>query len=179
MTRPLPWLLSLPLMAAGCLGAHSLAYRLVGSDEPEVSHSYLTLAPLVLAIGVALGAVGAARSALERRTQGGAPAYLFALLPPLGFTLQEFLEHAFIAGALPLEPAFGVGLLLQLPFALCALLVARSLLRVAETAGELLRRVISTRRRPPVLLRPPLIDVRPRIGALASAQAGRAPPPSS
>jgi hypothetical protein len=178
--RRLPWLLSLPLMAAGCLAAHSAAYRLVEHTAAEPSHGYLAMAPLVLAIAVALGVVAALRSVLAEQSAAGVPPYLFALLPPLAFTLQEHLERALPGGGgaleTALEPAFLLGLLLQAPFALCALLAARGLLRVAEAAGTLLSP------RPPRTLRPPLVRPpafaldAPRLSALASPQSGRAPP---
>jgi hypothetical protein len=181
--RRLSWLLSLPLIAAGCLGAHSVAYRLVEPSTPEADHGYLALAPLVLAIGIAIGVVAALRSALARQARTGAPIYLFALLPPLAFTLQEHLERAFQVGPAALEtalePAFVLGLALQLPFALCSLIVARSLCQVAEAARALLGRRQALRLRPPIVLRPALVLGAPRVSALASPHAGRAPPPAA
>jgi hypothetical protein len=178
--RRLPWLLSLPLMAAGCLAAHSAAYRLIEHSAAQPAHGYLGLAPLLVAIGVALGVVAALRSVLAGSEPAGAPPYLFALLPPLAFTLQEHLERALQSGGgapeTALEPAFLLGLLLQLPFALCALVVTRALLRVAEAAGTLLSPRLPRALRPPIV-RPPAFTVdAPRLSALASPQAGRAPP---
>jgi hypothetical protein len=176
----LPWFLSLPLMAAGCLGAHSAAYRLVEPSGAEAGHGYLAFAPLVLAIGLAVGVVAALHSALARRTQSGAPVYLFALLPPLAFGFQEHLERGLQDGwtALDtvLEPAFLIGLALQLPFALCALALARSVVRAAEAASEVFGRTPALRIRPPIVLRPALVLHAPRASALASPHAGRAPP---
>jgi hypothetical protein len=175
----LPWLLSLPLMAAGCLGAHSAAYRLIEHSAAEPAHGYLGLAPLLLAIGVALGVVAALRSVLAGHRPAGAPTYLFALLPPLAFTLQEHLERALQGGGAlqtALEPAFLLGLVLQLPFAVCALVVARSLFRVAEATGALLSFRVPRPLRPPILRRPAFTVDAPRLPALASPQTGRAPP---
>jgi hypothetical protein len=178
--RRLPWLLSLPLMAAGCLGAHSAAYRLVEPAGQEPAHDYLTIVPLLIAIGVAVGLVAALGSVLAGRSGAGAPVHLFALLPPLAFTLQEHLERAFQPGTTALgtalEPAFLVGLALQLPFALGALAVARSLLRVAEAAAGALLRVTRRRIRPPRTLRPALFLDTPPLPARSSRRAGRAPP---
>jgi hypothetical protein len=177
-SRPLPWLLSLPLMAAGCLAAHSVAYRLVEHSAPEPAHGYLGLAPLLAAIGVALGVVATLRSVLAGHSSPGPPPHLFAVLPPLAFTLQEHLERGLQGGAAlgtVLEPVFLLGLLLQLPFALCALVVARSLLRVAKAAGSLLSPRPLRALRPPIVRSPATIDP-PRLSALASPQAGRAPP---
>jgi hypothetical protein len=174
----LPWLLSLPLMAAGCLGAHSAAYRLAGTAA-EPSHGYLALAPLLLAIGLALGMVAALRSMWVGCRRGGVPVRLFALLPPLAFTLQEHLERALQGGAAletALEPAFVLGLSFQLPFALCSLVLARSLLRVAKAARVLLSRRLRLPLRPAIVRPPAFIIDAPRLSALASRQAGRAPP---
>jgi hypothetical protein len=177
--RPLPWLLSLPLMAAGCLGAHSAAYTLVEPAAAEPAHGYLTIAPFLLAIGVALGLIAALATVVAGRSRAGVPVGLFALLPPLAFTLQEHLERAFQPGATALgtalEPVFLVGLALQLPFAVGALAVARGLLRAAEAAGALFR-LPSGRIRPPRILRSALVLDTPRLPALSSRHAGRAPP---
>jgi hypothetical protein len=179
--RRLPWLLSMPLIAGGCLGAHSAAHRLVEPSTPEGMHGYLAPAPLLIAIGVAFGLVAALRSVLAGKPRGGAPSYVFALLPPLAFTLQEHLERAVHDGAgaleVAVEPAFLLGLALQLPFALCSLVLARSLFRVAEAACGLLDRRRSLRRSRTVVVRPPLLLDVPRVSVLASPHAGRAPPP--
>jgi hypothetical protein len=178
MGRRLPWLLMLPLMAAGCLAAHSAAYRLV-EPTAEPAHGYLAIAPLVLAVGIALGVVAAVRSALAGRIGAGGPVYLFALLPPLAFTLQEHLERAFQPGestfGTALEPGFLAGLALQLPFALFALVIARTLLRAVEAAGALLRPPARALRTPPILQPAYFVDA-PRPPALSSPHAGRAPP---
>jgi hypothetical protein len=176
----LPWLLSLPLMAAGCLGAHSAAYRLIEHSAREPAHGYLGLAPLLIAIGVALGVVAALRSVLAGHAPAGVPPYLFAILPPLAFTLQEYLERALQGGGSPfataLEPAFLLGLALQLPFALCAFALARSLFRAAGAAGSLLSVRLPRPLRPPIVRPPAFVVDAPRLSALASPQVGRAPP---
>jgi len=174
-TRRLPWLLSLPVMAAGCLAAHSVAYRLTDPPLAETEHGYLALAPLVLALGIALGLLRAA----ARRTRTGMPVQLFALLPPLAFIVQEHLERALQGGealGTALEPAFLLGLALQLPFAACSLLVARSFCRVAEAAGA----AFAPRPAPPLRCtashRPVFSVDLPRRSPLASPQCSRAPP---
>jgi hypothetical protein len=177
--RRLPWLLSLPLMAAACLAAHSAAYRLVEPAAPEPAHGYLTIASLLVAIALAVGLVALIASVAAGRSRAVMPVRLFALLPPLAFTLQEHLERAFQPGVGALEtaqdPVFVVGLALQLPFALGALAVARCLLRAADATGALFRRR-SRRGRPPRSIRPALSLDSPRSPALASRHAGRAPP---
>jgi hypothetical protein len=170
----------LPLMMAGCLAAHSVAYRLVEREDAGAGHGYLALAPLALAVALPLGAAAALRSAVRGRSEASGRLWVFALLPPLAFTFQEHLEQAFFAGALPLdtalEPGFLVGLVLQLPFAVCALIVARALLRAAEVVGALLERRRAARPRPPAVLRPAFVVGTPRPPALSSRHAGRAPP---
>src|SRR5713226_8747903 len=146
MRQRLPWLLALPLMAAGSLAAHSLSYLFVSARAAEGAGeaserasrgggSYLVLFLGILA-ATAVAATGA-RLLLSRRQRGSAVSpWLFFVLPPLAFALQEFAERVLRAEAFPfqaaLEPRFLLGLLLQLPFGLLALLVARALLRVVE-----------------------------------------------
>ena len=154
--RAATWLLSLPLMVTGSQVAHVLAYRLVYPDAQvrlrdllATGHGYMAGSPAWLT--VALGALGvvellgigwsAAGVVRGRRTAPVAPV-AFALLPMIGFTLQEFLER-WLAGAtfpwwLVLQPTFRIGLVLQLPFALVMYVVARELLRVAERLGKVL-----------------------------------------
>jgi hypothetical protein len=174
-SRRLPWLLSLPVMAAGCLAAHSVAYRLTDPPLEEAEHGYLAFAPFVLALVIALGLVRAA----ARHTRGGVPVQLFALLPPLAFTLQEHLERALQGGdalGTALEPAFLLGLALQLPFAVCSLLVARSLCRVAEAAGAVFAPRAAAPLRVTTARRPVFgVDLL-RLSPLAARQCGRAPP---
>jgi hypothetical protein len=191
MRRRLPWLLALPVMAAGSLAAHSLSYLFVsaraGESGAEVSEragsgdaGYLVLFLGILA-ATAVVAAGA-RLLLGRRCRRGAglSPWLFFSLPPLAFTLQELSERLLRAEAFPfhaaLEPRFLLGLLLQLPFGLLALLLARLLLRVVERlVGALARpktaRLLaivswSTRQAPDL----------PRIPALALGYPQRGPP---
>jgi hypothetical protein len=173
----LPWLLSLPVMGAGCLAAHSAAYRVADSTTPAGTHSYLGAAPLLLAIGMAVAVVAALHAATAGGDRGGASVRLFALLPPLAFALQEHLERALQGGdalGTALEPAFLLGLALQLPFALCSLILARSLLRAARAALRPAQ-TQAARRRAAVVQPPSLVDL-PRHPALSFPQAGRAPP---
>ena len=139
---------------------------------------------LLLGALAALALVGLARRALGSRrggTVGEVSAWTFFLLPPGAFALQELAERLLRAESFPfhaaLEPRFLVGLLLQLPFGLVALLTARLLLRVAERLGRALGR-----ERPPGLAKPRALRVPadradlPRIPALALGYAERGPP---
>jgi len=152
MKRSSPWLVAIPLMLAGSQVAHTLAYR---SEYPNAllrarvlaatGHRYLDYLPLVLGLGGAvllLSLVFAVDESRQGRTVRALPAWAFALVSPLGFTLQELSERALHGGAAQLStllgPTFLVGLLLQLPFGLVAFLVARLLLRAAARVGRVL-----------------------------------------
>jgi hypothetical protein len=165
MRARLPTLLLLvPLLAGGWLAAHELAYRLVAPGTHErhellarSGHGYLHWVQLATALCVALVFVGIALAARQAGTGCGgtrSPAHRLALLPPLGFFLQEHLERLVHSGGFPvntvLEPTFLVGLLLQLPLALLAYFLARLLLDAAESLGLALsassrRRFVSAR----------------------------------
>jgi hypothetical protein len=183
--------LALALMASGSVFAHSLAYQIVSPSAAERArvlresgHGYLAFAPtfLVLSLTVVLfAAAGAATLSARGRPRLDPPSWFFALLPPLGFAVQEHVERLLHDGTLPfsaaLEPTFLVGLLLQLPFALFALLIARALLRVAHAVG----RVLAPRRgmdrlRPSAPPAPPASPALPGISVLALRRAERAPP---
>jgi hypothetical protein len=187
------WLTVVPLMLAGTEVAHALAYRLVYPDAAvrwrvlaATGHGYLGLAPLLLGVGGAValaGLLGGIVDTARRRPPRAVPAWAFGLLPLAAFTLQEFLERWLALGGLPWwmveQPTFRIGLLLQLPFACAAFLLARLLLRVVERVGVALRGA-----RPLTLaagqsswsLAPVSLL---RLSALALGHAERGPPASS
>src|SRR5205823_1593512 len=79
--------------------------------------------------------------------------WFFFVLPPLAFALQELAERLLHAESFPFyaafEPRFLLGLLLQIPFGLLALLVARAFLRVVERlVGALAKPRVRLRRAP-------------------------------
>ncbi|HEY5058135.1 MAG TPA: hypothetical protein VII51_03870 [Gaiellaceae bacterium] len=178
-------------MAAGSELAHALAFHIVYPETHvrlrellATGHGYTSAMPLFLGLGgamelVALAAVVA--GGVRHRGRDAVPPWAFALLPMLGFTLQEFLERLFVGAGFPwwmvLQPTFRIGLLLQLPVALVVFVVARLLLRVADRAGAALRTA---------LRRPRLAAGRiawaaapfspPHIAVLATGHAGRGPP---
>jgi hypothetical protein len=189
------WLLSFPLMVVGSQGAHVLAYRFVYpnahlrlSELLATGHGYMVGYPAFLPILLAV--IGAAElvgvgwvlaGSVRRSPQRPVPAWAFALLPMLGFTLQEILERWLAGGRFPwwivLQPTFRVGLLLQLPIALVVFLAARLLLRVADRVGGVLRGAVARPRVIGVLLRWVVLEVcPPRRGALASGHSVRGPP---
>ena len=144
------WAVVLPLMLAGTEVAHALAYRIVypiASVRWHVlatsGHGYMGYAPLVFGIASAVMLAGFASMVVDiarRRPSRPLPAWAFALLPILGFTVQEFTERLLATDSLPWwmfeQPTFRVGVLLQLPFALSGYLIARFLLRAAERVAE-------------------------------------------
>jgi hypothetical protein len=158
MRRGLAWAVAVPLMLAGSQAAHALAYRWAYPQAHmrlrtllDTGHGYFTWLPLVFGIAGAAALVSlalAARDATRGRHHSGLPAAAFALLPPLGFVLQEVLELSLHTGTFGwralLAPTFLPGLVLQLPFALAAYLATRLLLRAAVRIG----RALGPRRRP-------------------------------
>jgi hypothetical protein len=169
---------SLPVIAGGSLVAHSLAHRLVGSaGADQHTHDYLSRAPTVLAIafGFSLAALAVALRTAEGHLR--APAWLFALAPPVGFAVQEHLERALQGDSTArtaLEATFALGVALQLPFALLAYVAARILFRaVASVVTRLAPRRM--RLRVPPLARPVYRVSLPRP-ALAGSCSGRGPP---
>jgi len=192
--RVATWLLSFPLMIVGSQVAHVVAYRLVYPSAPirlselvSTGHRYMgspaylpMLLGLVFAaelVGIGWALAGSVRHSLRRPV----PPWAFALLPMLAFTLQELLERWLSSSSFPwwmvLQPTFRVGLLLQLPFALGAHLLARLLLRVADHVGRRLRGTVGRFGLGFVSLTWVVRDFcSPRLGALASGHAGRGPP---
>jgi hypothetical protein len=184
-----PWLVAIPLMVAGSLSAHEVSYWLVVPDAAaratvlEASgHGYLSEAPLVLGV---LGAVllAALAGRVVSSLRGAAPARLAPLpvflVPLLGFALQEHLERLLHAGELPvsaaLEPTFLIGLALQLPFALAALMIARMLVHAAdEVARALVADPPRPTARPIRAVRHAARDAvsRPRVAALGFTERG-------
>lgn len=125
MTARACWSLVLSLSAAGTLAGHEAAYRLAGTETDDL-HGYLEHAPqilLALLLPAALVAVSA--------TRGAPRPWLFALLGVSGFTLLEYAErlaHGETPWLLFVTPLYLLGLALQLPFALAAWWLARTLL---------------------------------------------------
>jgi hypothetical protein len=179
------WLLSLPLSAVGMLLAHQIAWGFASEEhQATAGHGYLQYGSIFAALVVASLIVGA--TAQLFRAVGGedmarAPsAFVFAIVPIVGFLLQEHLEHLVAARELEvtyfLSTPFLLGLLLQLPFAFAALHVTRLILgfvkRVARAIGTL-PRLGALDSLSGVILSATDLPLRP---ALALRCAGRAPP---
>jgi hypothetical protein len=188
--RRVAWAIALPLAVGSWLGAHCLAYVLVspGAEHhtglhAEHGHAYLVwgftlvLAGLVLCVG----------EGLRGRRPSRPPVRLFAVLPPIGFTVQEHLEQLVGSGAvrydLVLEPTFLVGLALQLPFSLAALLLTRALYALGFGLGRVLARRLALRQpprcAPPSRLHPPAATMLVTPSVLATGHGPRAPPAAS
>jgi hypothetical protein len=190
MRRPIVWMVVLPLTAGGCLAAHGLAYRLVAAQPHKrdsllalTGHGYLGYAPLVLGVMVAVLVVALGTVVAEVARGSSRPPVspsAFFMLPLLGFVVQEHAEryvHAgYLSSATVLDPAFLVGVVLQVPFALAAYLLARALLAVAEVVGKAL--AVGSKPRPLPVIRnvsPGAADL-VRIPVLALGYPGRGPP---
>jgi hypothetical protein len=170
-----PWLVSLPVALAGCLAAHLVAYALATpSAHAHDSHGYLDYLPLVggAALAVVLGA--ALRHAIRGGSAPRPSPWLFALLPPLAFTLQEHVERLAQPALVVAEPTFLLGLALQLPFAALAWLLARAILRAADALGALLAPPPRPRPRTAPRQAPPVLRL-PRL-ALTTPVSQRGPP---
>ncbi len=162
------WLAVSPLMAAGVVGAHALAYRFTGTPGGPLHH-YLGHVPQILLIVALAGlALGSLSSRLCLRS-----AWAFPVAAVATFVVQEHVERFVHTGQVPwlLESRFFlVGLVLQVPVALFSWVLARCLLgMLAETDSR--RRVLPRVRLE--LSAFPTIDLRP---ISASTPRGRSPP---
>ena len=192
MRRSLAWLVAVPLMLAGTQVAHMLSYRIVYPEASirlhalvETGHGYLGVLPLVLGIAGAVVALSLAASVLDAARGRGVrslPTWAFALLPLVGFALQEYVERWLAWGFFPwhvfAQPTFVIGLALQLPFGALAYLAARFLLRNAKRLGGRLARVSPPRPRLsacPLLV--PAAQPLPPLSSLLSRRLGRRGPP--
>jgi hypothetical protein len=188
------WLLVLPLAAVGWLTAHSLGCLLVAPDahdraqlHAEAGHGYVFVAaPVVVACAGTLLLVGlalATSDGLRGRARSRLPGWPVALIPPVGFFVQEHIERWIAANEFPvdaaLEPAFLAGLALQLPFALAALLVARTVLTLGHQLGRALAAPRPPRPRADAIAPNPLARLEPELARppiLATGHGERGPP---
>jgi hypothetical protein len=132
VTRTWVWLVVSPVVAAGVLTGHWLAYRLT-STPTDPFHAYLEHAPQVLLL---LAIAGAILAALAARVDAP-PVRAFPLVAVATFVLQEHVERVAHGDGIPMlltSPAFVVGLALQIPVALAAWAVARWLLGLVGDA---------------------------------------------
>jgi hypothetical protein len=176
-------------MLGGLLAAHTLGYRLAIPDPHaradalgHSGHGYFEYVPMALAVslGLLLASLllqGAAGFRGQRRRAANSP--LILVLPPIAFVVQEFSERLVHTGHVSwttiLQPAFLVGLALQLPFALAALLLAWALDSAARAVGQAL--AVSPQ---PIFHAfvplPVRVAAAPRPAGLARGYGERAPP---
>ena len=180
------WLTSLGLLGAGWVAAHVISYALFvpkadrGEMLAQTGHGYfrpsdlLVLCALIAAAGLVVVLLGGSAR------QTAKPQFL-ALLPPVGFVVQEHVERMVSSGAFPAhlvtEPRFLLGLILQVPFALLAVACAVLLVSAANRLGRALRAParatpLATWRR---TVLSPFLNL-PRRAALAAGCSERGPP---
>jgi hypothetical protein len=193
--RRAAWLVALPVATASWLNAHCLAFVLVppaGGEHmhhhADAGHTYFASKPVLIAALITVLAAGLVLCVGEGFRGGtgrlGPPALLFALLPPLGFVVQEHVEELVRSGSLSgdliTDPTFVTGLALQLPFAVAALLLCRGLYALGYGLGRFLARRLAVATRvqsqaPSVHRRPVSVTLIPP-SVLASGHGSRAPP---
>ena len=189
----LVWLLTVPLAVAGSQLAHALGYWLVTPDADRrtlllaaTGHGYYAYLPLALALGsVFVGLALAAEvrhlvAGRSRRGAAGPSAMTFAVLAPAIFCFQEHFERLVHHGGFPwsaaFETSFVVGLLLQVPFALAAYVVARLLLGAARSVARWLSAPRRRRAAAAIEVRRRSHVFSPRVPALALGYGTRGPP---
>jgi hypothetical protein len=193
-SRRLVWGLCFGLATFSWFTAHTLSYRLAaphGSEHvgllEQSGHGYLDHLRGLLVLCLVLVIAAVAGSVADGRKGRASPRLsikFFGFLPPVAFIVQEHLERLVYSGNFPLyavtEQTFAIGLLLQIPFALFALVLAWTLLALGTAIGR-------ASGAPPVfeLCRLPCLRApasradAPRIAALALGHGQRAPPPLS
>jgi type IV secretory pathway TrbD component len=116
-----------------------VAYALVSpAAHSHDTHRYLDQLPLLGGAAFAVVVGAGLRHALRGRAGTRPSPWLFAVLPPFAFALQEHLERLAAPALVLGEPTFVLGLALQIPFGLLAWLLARAILRAADALGALL-----------------------------------------
>lgn len=172
MRSGLTWVLTAPLLAVGVLTGHSLAYALTvfapherAHVLEESGHAYLHHATLLVAVCFSLAAaafVSRALAVARGRRNRPVPAPVFAVLPPVAFLAQEYLERLLHSGELAwataLQPAVLVGLVLQIPIALATLALARTLAELADSVGRSFAQEPPKRLVTPLFLVPVSVD---------------------
>jgi hypothetical protein len=185
-------LLTVPLAVLGSQLGHAIAYAIATSHdaghahgEPAGTHAYMAYAPLALAIGVVLViiALGSELRGLLRGPRGESlppSPWTFAVLAPAIFVTQEHLERLVDESVIPwsaaFEPTFAIGLLVQLPIALGAYLLARALLRAVRTLIELLTTFGQRRQIAEPCARPAALLFVPCVPVLGLGYGSRGPP---
>jgi hypothetical protein len=190
MRRGFTWVVAVPLLLASTQAGHVLAYRIAYPGTPlrahmllVTGHGYLDRLPLALGAAGAIALVAllvAAIDASRGRAPRALPPWAFALLAPIAFALQEYLERSLHSGTFAWHtaaaPTFLPGLVAQVPLALLAWLAARLLLRAAARAGRSLGLQPPRLAPEPLAVLVPLPPATPRTRVLARRLAERGPP---
>lgn len=177
-------------MVGGLLAGHALAYRFAFPDAharadalAQSGHGYLGHVPLMLAacLGVLLAALLVrAIAGFRGETVRPSVSRALILLPPAAFVVQEHVERLLHSGQIPwaasLEPSFLLGLALQLPFALAALLIGWGLQSLAQAVGRALAATELRPSFPAFVAQPAYARSTPRPAGLARGYGERAPP---
>ncbi|MGH3052508.1 MAG: hypothetical protein ACRDM8_06060 [Gaiellaceae bacterium] len=177
----LSWLLFVPLTAIGGLVAHVAvqAVAVPAHHGARMPHSHIDIGhwPLCAAVCGVVGLAGLALAGVRGRP-ARVPLWVFALVPPVGFAVQEEI-FALSQGLATPSAGLGLalGLVLQIPFALAALVCARLLV----TFAVVLARRLGSAGRPKLvsveLSWPPVSHGhRPCLPALALGPGERGPP---
>ena len=180
------------LAVVGTLAGHSVGYWAAVPDADERAHAlassghgYLTYAPLLIGLCLALTVLGFIAHALSvfrgSDATAGTRIKLVAALAPAAFALQELLERYVHDGHLHwhlvVSAPFLLGLATQVPFALLAAAVAFALATAAQQVAQAIRAAHRPRPRGTALtfLFWLSIDL-PSAPAIARGYTGRGPP---
>jgi hypothetical protein len=183
------WLIALPFLLVSEIGGHALVARLFDADNPrhrlfahavadyrEYAHAAVALALVLIMAALARQTLASFRGESPRRL----PGWPLATIPAATFLVQEHVERLLHDGEfswlVSAEPAVLAGVALQLPCGFFALWLVRALLRKADQVGLALARRCAPRIRVALESRRPFQPSPLRPAALASRQAGRAPP---
>jgi len=141
-------------------------------------HSHIDMGhwPLCAAVCGVVGLAGLALAGVRGRP-ARVPLWVFALVPPVGFAVQEEV-FALSEGLATPSAGLGLalGLALQIPFALAAFLFARALLTFAVTVVRSFRARPATLVRAPAFLLEPLAASWPEPPTFVLGHGQRAPP---
>jgi hypothetical protein len=190
MRQRLAWLSTAPLMFCGLLAGHALGYRLAIPDAharadalTRSGHGYLSHASLAFAVCIGLLSTALllrVRAGFRGTTRHAVASPAMVLLPPLAFTVQEHAERLVYSGHMPwttvLAPSFLLGLALQLPFSLAALLLAWALDAAAHALGQALASGLPEPALSILVPAPLCVPAVPRPAGLARGYGERAPP---
>ncbi len=174
----------LALAGVGWAAAHAVAHRAVMSEAampPDMVHRYLGYLATSVALCFALALPLAAGALIGRRWQGATlrSLWLFGLVPILGFVGHTIGEPLITGSSVSVSAALPValvGLLVQTPFALVVVGLARHIIWLAERVARALAVPGGARARARTSSYPPPRAVNASAFRLDFAYAERGPP---